>query len=78
MERLVERFPNARGFKTEKFAQSVLDRARGLVDEDERAILTVVIQRPTDSRWLPVVIFGAGQHVNIPALCARGICVTNV
>ena len=72
---LTDRFPNAKGYATEKNAERQLAKFAGHI-EDEK-LLTAVVRRG-DGRWLPVVIFGANGHCNIPMLANAGICVTNV
>jgi hypothetical protein len=71
-----EMFPNHNACKLRAHAQRRLDKAHALIDP--ATMLTALVQRPSDNKWLAVVIIGSRTQAHIPALCNMGICVCNV
>lgn len=74
MQNLFDILPNAASYATQKNAQRKLEKFAGAIPEDATVFTT---QRPSDGRWVAVVIHRHGLVMNIPFLCHNGICVTN-
>lgn len=66
-------FPDAKGYKTWAGAARKLEAFSVLLDENNA--LRVVVQRPADGLYLPVVIIGEKNEWICGPVCGSGICV---
>jgi hypothetical protein len=71
---LFDSLKNAKGYATRENAQRKLDKVGDAIPKNAT---TFTIFRPSDGKWLAVVIHRPGLTMNIPYLCSNGICITN-
>lgn len=74
MTDLFESLKNAKSYATRANAERKLKKFQGAIPD---FCSTFVVQRPSDDRWLAVVIHSGRATINIPFLCHNGICVVN-
>lgn len=74
MSTMFKAFENAKSYATRANAERKLEKFKGMIPEEAT---TFTVQRPSDDRWLAVVIHRHGLVMNIPFLCGNGICITN-
>jgi hypothetical protein len=65
---------DAKAYKSREAAQQKLDSLEGAIPAN---CTTFVAQRPSDNKWLAVVIYKRDEVMNIPFLCGKGICITD-
>ena len=74
MRNLFDTMKDAKGYASQSNAQRKLEKFKGAIPEGTTVFTA---QRPSDGKWLAVVIYRDNQVMNIPFLCHNGICVTN-
>lgn len=74
MINMFDALKDAKSYATRANAEKKLAKFAGAIPEEAT---TFTVQRPSDNRWLAVVIHRNGLTMNIPFLCWNGICVTN-
>lgn len=74
MSTMFAAFENAKSYATRANAEKKLAKMAGAIPKEAT---TFTVQRPSDDRWLAVVIHRNGLTMNIPFLCHSGICITN-
>jgi len=71
---MFEVLKDAKGYATRKNAETKLQKFSGAIPKEAT---TFVAQRPSDGKWLAVVIYRHGLTLNFPILLNNGICITN-
>lgn len=73
---LNEAFPDAPGYRNKSWAEKKLRDNAGMWEG--QPVLTCVVERVSDGRFLPILIIGRDARVNLHAVATNNICVTNV
>lgn len=74
MSTMFKAFEEAKSYATRANAEKKLQKMEGFIPKEAT---TFTVQRPSDDRWLAVVIHRNDLVMNIPHLCHSGICITN-
>lgn len=74
MSTMFKNLEDAKSYATRENAEKKLVKFKGAIPEEAT---TFTIQRPSDNRWLAVVIHRNDLQMNIPFLCWNGICIVN-